>query len=96
MAAKGRKPDYNLSMLDKVTDMRGQVGVAWNNPNGTIAIRLNPCVVLDGSNKELVLTLFPNEQDRNAAKSRSTAAVAMDDDRRDGFFVEDEEPPPGF
>lgn len=57
----GRKPDYNLSAMDKKTEMKGQIGGAWTNPNRSISIRLNPWVVLDGANKDLVLTLFVND-----------------------------------
>ena len=85
---QGRKPDYDLSALDKVTDMRGKVGAAWINTNGTISIRLNPWVVLDGANKELVITLF---QVNNHSKKYEAIAA---DDRQDGFFVEGEDPPP--
>lgn len=66
----GRKPDYNLGALDKTTDMKGKIGAAWVNPNGTVSIRLNPWVVLDGSNPELVLTLFPYEEWNGDSKSK--------------------------
>lgn len=57
--SKGNKPDYNLSGLNKGTDVKGKIGVGWDKPDGSISIKLNPFVVLDGSNPDLVLTLFP-------------------------------------
>lgn len=55
---KGRRPDWNLSALDKVTEKRGDIGAAWTNPDGSIAIRLNMNVVIDSRTQDLVITLF--------------------------------------
>ncbi len=57
---KPRRPDFNLSALDKTTEVRGKVGAAWKNDDGTISIRLDPFVVLSGSSN-LELRLFVND-----------------------------------
>ncbi len=54
----GRKPDYNLHAMDKVTDEKSRVGGAWLNDDGSISVKLNPFVTL-ASTTALVLTLFP-------------------------------------
>ena len=54
-----RKPDYDLSALNKADDrLKGKVGAAWINEDGTISVVLNPFTYLhqDG---HLLLTLFP-------------------------------------
>lgn len=56
---KPRIPDYKLKALDKSTGQTNEVGAAWENENGSIAIRLNLYIVLH-HNPNLVLTLFPN------------------------------------
>lgn len=57
------QPNYNLAYLNKKTDERGKVGVGWANPNGSITVKLNPCVVLSAVDlRECVLTLFPNDR----------------------------------
>lgn len=61
----GRPPDYNLSALDKQTEVRGQIGVAWIQDDGRISIKLNPFVVLDTFHMDLTLSLFPRN-DRDA------------------------------
>lgn len=56
-----RTPEWNVAILNKATEERGRVGVAWNNEDGSIGIVLNPCVVLRSS-PDLVITLFPREK----------------------------------
>ena len=57
----GRKPSHYLKALDKATDEKsGRIGAAWVNRDGTISIKLDPFVTLNGGN-DLVLTLFPND-----------------------------------
>ena len=61
--SQGRKPDYNLAALDKETGFKNnRIGAAWINPDGRISIQLNPFVVLDGTNPNLVVTLFPYQE----------------------------------
>lgn len=54
----GRSPDWELKYFNKETQVSAQVGVAWSNDNGSLTLKLNPCVVLSQS-KEAVFTLFP-------------------------------------
>lgn len=56
---KPTKPDYVVSALDKNSDMKGNIGSAWKTPEGNIRIKLNPFVVLDTREHDLVITLFP-------------------------------------
>jgi hypothetical protein len=53
----GRTPDWTLNALNKDTDQKAPVGVAWSNDNGSISIRLNGWVQL-AADPNLVLTLF--------------------------------------
>lgn len=55
---KGGQPDWDFRFLDKSTDEKGQVGVAWTNADGSIRIKLNTRVVLEGG-PSCILTLFP-------------------------------------
>lgn len=52
------KPTHRLKVLNKVTDLKGEVGAGWLNKDGSITIQLNPCVVLH-PHPDLVVTLFP-------------------------------------
>lgn len=56
----GRKPDYRLKVMHKGTSLKGDVGCAWRNEDGSLSISLDPFVQLvqDGN---LVLTLFENK-----------------------------------
>lgn len=63
-----RPPDYLVSALCKQTDVKGNIGGAWINEDGTIRIRLNPFVVLDTYRQDLVVTLFPNDRDKPAQR----------------------------
>lgn len=56
----GRRPDYRLKALNKVTEAKGELGAAWLNPEGHISIVLNPFVMVPNS-PDIVLTLFPTE-----------------------------------
>ena len=56
-----RQPDWRLKVFNKVTEARtATAGVAWNNPNGTISLTLNPAVTLT-DNPDLSFILFPYE-----------------------------------
>lgn len=63
MAGTGEAPDFNVTAMDKNDDtFKGQIGVAWINEDGTIAIKLNPFIVLDTNRHNLTIRLFPNER----------------------------------
>lgn len=63
-------PTHVLKAFDKTNEARTEVGAGWLNPNGTISITLNPCVVLT-RHPNIVYTLFPNtkKKGRNAKNS---------------------------
>lgn len=53
-----RKPDYRVAALNKKTDEKANVGAAWINPDGSIAISIEGFICLNGG-KDLLITLFP-------------------------------------
>jgi hypothetical protein len=56
----GRKADFNVAALNKRTDAKSNVGVAWKNDDGTVSITLNAFVVIEGG-KDMLITLFPSK-----------------------------------
>lgn len=90
MKSERRKPDYDLSALSNTNDIRGKVGAAWINDDGSINIKLNPFVVLN-SHDNLQLRLFPyrsaedwdkrrKEQEEKSAATPSRANENFEDD----------------
>jgi hypothetical protein len=73
----GRKPDYILKALDKRTSNYTRVRSAWVNDEGHLSVILGPCVVLSGNNRNIVLSLFPNDYDPEIAKTRRGRKVAV-------------------
>lgn len=57
----GRKPDYIIKAMDKVTNEKGTIGAAWANPNGTISIRFQRFVTVPVG-AEFVITAFPRDE----------------------------------
>lgn len=57
----GRKQDYRVVAMNKLTDVKGNVGGAWRNDDGTITIILNAFIHLDA--KDLLITLFPEKKE---------------------------------
>lgn len=61
------KPTHRLKMLHKVSKASSEVGVGWQNPDGSISVVLNVGTVLSWHDRhECILTLFPrfpNEQE---------------------------------
>lgn len=56
-----RAPDFNLVLINKTTGERNnRAGAAWKNPDGTIALRLSPFMLIP-SHAGLVMMLFPTE-----------------------------------
>lgn len=66
----GRTPDYDLSALDKDTERRGQIGVGWDNEDGSISIRLNMNVVIDSRTQDLLITLFRRQESHKKRRGR--------------------------
>jgi len=58
-----RKPDYRVGALNKVTDAKNNIGAAWVNRDGSIAVVLDDFIVLEGS-RNLLITLFPTQNDK--------------------------------
>ena len=52
-----RKPDYRVRVLDKVRGLKGTVGAAWVNDDGTVTVILNNFVKLE-QDGHLLITLF--------------------------------------
>lgn len=60
----GRKPDYRLKALNKLTNNKASIGAGWKNKDGSISIDLNPFITLSSEHisvTDLVITLFPIE-----------------------------------
>lgn len=77
--SQGRKPDYNLAALDKETGVKNnRVGAVWIQPDGRISIQINPWVVLDGNNPNMLLSLFPY-QEHGQRKPIETSLAGPDD-----------------
>lgn len=56
-----RKPDFRVAAMDKTTDAKNNIGGAWLNEDGSIAVIIDPFIVLNGS-RNLLITLFPNKE----------------------------------
>lgn len=62
-----RTPEYTLAVIAPATnpaakqDTKGKVGAGWVEPDGSVSIKLNPCVVLS-ERDGLVIRLFPNRE----------------------------------
>lgn len=58
----GRKPDYDLGILDKENDIKqSRAGAAWLNEDGSISINIDPFVVIPPG-RHILLTLFPRKE----------------------------------
>jgi hypothetical protein len=58
----GKRPDYNVLAMNKATNTKGKIGVAWKNDDGSFNIVLNAFVSLHAS-ADLVIRVFPNNKD---------------------------------
>ena len=81
MAREARKPDYTVNALEKDLNIKGRVGAAWKQEDGSIQITLDPWVILKGRghNMNLLVTLFPamskeDWEERNKRKEPVRAA----------------------
>lgn len=65
-----RKPDYDLSLMDKKSGRKNpNAGGAWLNDDGSINIQVNPFINIT-DNPDMVITLFPRNAppaDRDAS-----------------------------
>lgn len=65
MSNPGNKPDYHLSAKTKDTAFKGRVGVAWLQADGSIQIKVDPFVILQGEGvlgEKLYVTLYPTDE----------------------------------
>lgn len=77
----GRKPDYNVGAVDKVSGFKhSRVGAAWKQGDGQISIKLNPFVVFDCTRMDIVLPLFPVEGYEERAAGRNKRKTEANDE----------------
>lgn len=55
----GRPPDFTANVFEKSTGRSANVGAAWKNEAGFITVKLDSFVVLDTTDKDLSINLFP-------------------------------------
>lgn len=55
-----RKPDYRVAAMNKVTNAKNNIGAAWINPDGTIAVIFDNFIRIEGG-PDILITLFPNK-----------------------------------
>ena len=71
----GRKPDWNVTVLDKVTGIKGPIGVGWTDPtDGSIKVKLNPFVVLDTRGNDSTIALWKNVPSQQPRKTPTPPA----------------------
>lgn len=58
----GKRPTHRLKVMDKTNSRKGNAGAGWMNPDGSISIVLDPCIVLNGNDPNIVIRLWPAEQ----------------------------------
>lgn len=58
-----RKPDYRVGAMNKKTDQKNNIGAAWINPTGSIAIVIDNFIVIEGG-PDMLITLFPNKDEK--------------------------------
>lgn len=57
------RPTHVLSVKEREGKGTCRVGVGWLNPDGSVSIQLNPCVVLSARD-DVFISLFPvNEEE---------------------------------
>lgn len=80
-------PDFTVNVFEKLTGRSANIGAAWKKADGFITIKLNPFVVLDTTNKDLTIQLFPPGWKSKKAKPGSTPRgnEATDNDRNEPF-----------
>ena len=92
-----QKPDYTVSAMDKDRDttLKGQIGVAWKNANGSIRIKINPFVVLNTREHDLVITLFPiGQQQQYESRKKTSKEKDLKKELSDDFDAFKDETPP--
>ena len=57
-----RRPDYVIKALNKDTDQRAPIGAGWLKEDGSIYLKFNPFVTIDGG-ANVVITAFMSDED---------------------------------
>lgn len=71
MTFEPRAPTHNLCVREKDADARwGQIGVAWENEDGSFVIRLNPCVTLS-QRDDLLIKLYRKDHGQRGGSNSS-------------------------
>ena len=76
-------PDFTVNVFEKLTGRSANIGAAWKKADGFITIKLNPFVVLDTTNKDLTIQLFPPGW---KSKKTKTTQTPMQSPERDEPF----------
>lgn len=58
---RGRAPDYIIKAMSRDGQLKQRVGAAWLNAEGSISLKLDAFVVLNGQN-DPIITLFKKDR----------------------------------
>lgn len=64
-----KRPTHQLKVKEREGHGQTTIGVGWANKDGSISIRLSPCVVLS-SRDEVFITLFPIDRENGDEDGR--------------------------
>jgi hypothetical protein len=57
----GNLPDYVVKVKERNSEARTQIGAAWAREDGSVTIKLNPCVVISWKD-DVYITLYPRSK----------------------------------
>ena len=55
---KPGKPTHRMKVISNTTKATATVGAAWQRPDGSFLLRLDPCTVIDWRD-DVTISLFP-------------------------------------
>lgn len=58
-----RKPDFHVRAMDKRKEEKSTVGAAWRNDNGSISVKIDPFVTLQGGG-DLLIDALPDNREK--------------------------------
>lgn len=70
----GSRPTHRLTVFNKETQDKGEIGVAWENTDGSFSIRLNRSVVLS-ERDNWIIKLWPDRQQQQKLQRPATSAA---------------------
>lgn len=70
-----RQPDYRLWAIAEDESSKGTCGAGWLNDDGSVSIKLNPCVVLEQS-RGMTIKLYPVDRQPGSRKKEETDSAA--------------------